>query len=62
MRKTYVTPDAQVIMLAPCEEIAWSNNSSWKTGGLFWKQKDYMTETPASGTPMWYDFVLDEIE
>jgi len=63
MRKRYLPPDAQVMLLAPFEEIAWkTGNSRWKNGGLFWKQEDYMTETPASGTPKWYDFGLDEIE
>ena len=62
MKKTYMPPDAQVMLLAPCEEIAWSNKSGWKIGGLFWKQEDYMTEIPASGTPKWYEFGTEEID
>lgn len=66
MRKIYTAPDAQVILLAPCEGIAavsqWnSDNSSWKTNGLFWKQNETIPDSPASGTTYWYDFGSDEL-
>ena len=67
MRKVYIAPEAQVIILAPSEVVAtntkWSDdNSSWKTGGLFWKQNSDIPDTPASGKSFWYDFGLDELK
>ena len=66
MKKTYIAPCADVVLLAPTETIAsWSHgSSSWKTDGFFWADKqlnDASNSTPASGT-YWYDFGSEELK
>lgn len=66
MKKTYIAPCADVILLAPAETIAsWTTGKGgWKTDGFFWNDESLTgvsNTTPASGTTYWFDFGMDEI-
>lgn len=64
MKKQYIAPRADVLFLAPEENIAsWTQNNSWKTNGFFWSSQDVGTTQPppVSGTSYWWDFDTDEL-
>lgn len=63
-RKPYVAPDAQLICLAPFEEITagWTDSKdSWRTEGFFWSEKDVKIPVTGGSVPAkWYDFTTTE--
>ena len=61
MKKQYISPTAELILLVPIEEIT-TNPRSWEWGpGLqnYWGST--ITEVP-SGTTYWWDFGTAEID
>lgn len=63
MKKQYIAPCADVMLLMPEENIAsWTQNNSWKMNGFFWSSNDVgLEQPPASGTAYWWEFGMDEL-
>ena len=67
MKKQYIAPCADVMLLVPGESIAssgWNQKKTWQMDGFFWSSQEVGTTDPppASGPSYWWDFSTEELD